>query len=87
MKRNYLDIYVDILQVAMSGAKKTHIVYRANLNFKVVRMYIDRLIDTGMLSPAEDSGDYRTTRRGIEFLDQYNELVAPIKRERRKKNH
>jgi predicted transcriptional regulator len=87
MKRNYLDIYVDILRAAMSGAKKTHIVYRANLNFKVVRMYIDRLIDTGMLSPAEDSRDYKTTRRGIEFLDQYNELVTQMKHAPGQKNH
>ncbi len=79
MRRNYLDIYVDILKVAMTGAKKTHIVYQVNLNFKIVRKYLDRLIDNGMLSPAGNSRLYTTTDRGVAFLDIYNEFVAPIR--------
>ena len=79
MRRNYLDIYVDILKAAMTGAKKSHIVFKANLNFKIVRRYLDRLIDNGMLSPADDSRLYTTTDRGVALLDIYNELVAPIK--------
>ena len=79
MRRNYLEIYVDILQAAMTGAKKSHIVYQANLNFKIIRKYLDRLIDSGMLSPAGDSRRYTTTDRGVAFLDIYNELVAPFR--------
>ena len=37
MRRNDLDICADILKVSKAGAKKTHIVYRANLNFKIVK--------------------------------------------------
>ncbi len=49
MRRNDLDICADILTVARAGAKKTHIVYRANLNFKLVRKYLRRLIENGLL--------------------------------------
>ena len=83
MRRNYLDIYVDILQAAMTGARKSHIVYQANLNFKIVRKYLDRLLDNGMLSLAGDSRLYTTTDRGVAFLDVYDVLVAPIRMVRR----
>ena len=79
MRRNDLDICADILQVAKTGAKKTQIVYQANLNFKIVKKYLSRLIDTGMLSTAQESRLYTTTNRGIEFLEQYTDLVIPIK--------
>jgi predicted transcriptional regulator len=79
MKRNDLDICVEILQVARKGAKKTHIVYRANLNFKIVRKYINRLIKNGMLSLAGDSSWYVTTGQGIKFLAMYNELIMPMR--------
>jgi len=79
MRRNDLDICVDILHVARKGAKKTHIVYKANLNFKIVKKYINRLIKTGMLSSAKDSSLYVTTGQGIKFLVKYNELVTPMK--------
>jgi predicted transcriptional regulator len=79
MRRNDLDICADILQVAKAGAKKTQIVYQANLNFKIVKKYLSRLIDTGMLMTANESSLYTTTNRGIEFLEQYTELVIPMK--------
>ncbi len=79
MRRNDLDICADILQVAKAGAKKTQIVYQANLNFKIVKKYLSRLIETGMLMTADESSLYTTTNRGIEFLEQYTELVIPMK--------
>ena len=79
MRRNDLDICADILQVAKAGAKKTQIVYQANLNFKIVKKYLTRLIETGMLDTVEDKRLYTTTNRGMDFLEQYNELIVPIK--------
>ena len=79
MRRNDLDICADILQVAKAGAKKTQIVYQANLNFKIVKKYLSRLIDTGMLSNVQENRLYTTTNRGNTFLEQYAELVTPMK--------
>ncbi|EMR73165.1 hypothetical protein MCGE09_00002, partial [Thaumarchaeota archaeon SCGC AB-539-E09] len=42
------------LKVAQTGAKKTQIVYQANLNFKIVKKYLNRLIDKGLLDPANE---------------------------------
>jgi len=76
-RRNDLDICADILQAATTSIKKTAIVYQANLNFKVVEKYLRRLVGNGLLEPAEDR-NFKTTKKGVQFLSQYNALVSPI---------
>jgi len=78
MRRNDLDICADILKVSKTGAKKTHIVYRANLNFKIVKKYLSRLIENDFLNHGPDSGIYVTTGKGSEFLEQYARLTIPL---------
>ncbi len=78
MRRNDLDICADILTVARAGAKKTQIVYRANLNFKLVRKYLRRLIENGLLLPSSEKKLYTTTDEGIDFLEQYRKLNCPL---------
>ena len=75
-RRNDLDICAEILQVARAGAKKTQIVYQANLNFKIVEKYLKRLTDGGLLKPK--GRFYFTTSKGASFLEQYRILVEPI---------
>ncbi len=58
MRRNDLDICADILTAARAGAKKTHIVYGANLNFKLVRKYLRRLIENAHLYPVRTTASY-----------------------------
>jgi len=79
MRRNDLDICADILKVAQTGAKKTQIVYQANLNFKIVKKYLERLISNGLLDAQQESRFYLTTARGYDFLEQYKDLILPLK--------
>ena len=79
MRRNDLDICADILQVARTGAKKTHIVYQANLNFKIVKGYLQRLIANGMLHPNQEGRLFFTTSVGVDFIERYRALVSPLK--------
>jgi len=74
MRRNDLDICADLLKVAMDGAKKTQLVYRANLNFKIVKKYIERLSENGLLVYVNRS--YFTTERGSKFVNRYHEFVG-----------
>lgn len=76
-RRNNLDIYADILQVARYGVNKTRIVYQANLNFNIVKKYLSSLLDKGLLHETEGRR-FITTERGVRFLDQYREFVSPI---------
>ena len=68
-RRNNLDIMAEVLEIARLGAKKTWIVYRANLNFKLVKEYLDELMEKRLLE--SDGAIYQTTDQGLEFLEEY----------------
>ena len=71
-QRSKLEIITDILFVARNGAKKTEIVYKANLNFTRVTSYLAYLEGKGLI---EHSGAlYTSTSRGKEFLRDYQEM-------------
>jgi predicted transcriptional regulator len=76
VRRNNIDICADILSVAKEGAKKTQMVYKANLNFKIIKKYINRLSEYGFLE--SERGQYFTTDKGIRFLVQYREFTEPF---------
>jgi len=73
-RRNNLDICADILRVARLGAKKTRIVYRANLNFKILKNYLQMLGDNGLMK--HEDGFFITTSKGAQFLEQYSGLIS-----------
>jgi predicted transcriptional regulator len=75
--RGKIEIMADILNVSTSGIRKTHIMYKANLSYDQVNLYLAELIDRGFL--AKDVTDegviYRTTESGRELLDSYNRMI------------
>jgi len=78
MRRNNLDICADILRVSRSGAKKTHLVYRANLNFNIVKKYLNELISNDLL---ENNGEmFFLTDKGAKFIERYDALVEPLEK-------
>ena len=76
MRRNSLDICADILKVTQNGANKTRMVYKANLNFNIIKKYIKRLTDSGLLESV--NGRFFATEKGSIFLVQYREFVEPL---------
>ena len=76
MRRNNLDIYADIIQVANGGAKKTKIVYSCNLNFKILNKYMEILIEKEFIK--KTGKYYFSTPKGRAFLTQYKEFIAPL---------
>jgi len=75
-RRNDLEILRDILRVARTSARKSRIVYRANLNFKIVRPYLDRLMKKGLLD--QDGAVYTTTLEGQRWIRMYQELETLV---------
>jgi predicted transcriptional regulator len=68
-KRSDVEISTAILQVALNGAKKSHIIYKANLNFKLGKKYLTRLIKSGLIEgPDKKRGVFLTTEKGVEYL-------------------
>jgi predicted transcriptional regulator len=45
-----MEICADIVGAADGGARKTKMVYQANLNFCVIGRYLDPLIEHGLIS-------------------------------------
>ena len=71
-KRSNIEIFADILQIAKEGAKKSHIVYKANLNFKIANKYLHRLKQLGLINgPKTGTNTFETTKKGFEYLDQF----------------
>jgi len=80
-RRGAIRILADMLVVACRGAKKTDIVYKTNLNFKVAKRYLDFLLLKGLITADNfHSGRkvYRTTEKGKLFIKRYRETVELI---------
>ncbi len=74
-RRNNIEIYSEILRIAKDGARKSHIVYRANLNSKVVEKYLDSLKSSGLITgPRADRRLFSTTEKGLKYLNHFEGL-------------
>ena len=80
LRRGRFEIIGEILSLAQDGARKTTIVYRANLNFNVVNRYLRLLVQEGLISPVDGSErKLKTTEQGLLFLDAYKTLMGVAK--------
>jgi predicted transcriptional regulator len=66
MKRDKLEIIQGIVLICKNGAKKTEIVYKANLNFKNAEVYLKWLNDREMI--VKDGKFFKITSKGSELL-------------------
>ena len=67
----------DVLGLATSGIKKTHIMYKGNLSYEQAHQYLSELMERGLVTREinADGTIYRTTGKGREFLAYYNRLI------------
>jgi len=71
-RRSQVDIVAEILHIARRGAKKTRLVYGANLNFKLLNEYLDRLEKAGLVAKdLDEHGLIKTTEKGKKYLQYY----------------
>lgn len=61
---------MDILNVASKGAKKTKIMYFANLSHKLLEKYLNETVEVGFIYSDNDS--YEVTKKGRTFLEKYD---------------
>jgi len=72
--RSRTDITAAILEIALDGAIKTKIMYKAFLSFPQLKEYLAVLQERGLLEHVDSQNDYRTTDRGKHFLKMYKEV-------------
>lgn len=71
--RDRLDIIADILNVASKYAKKTQIMYQANLSYKVLQRYLTEVVDSSLVMFENQEQVYKLTVKGQEYLDAYKD--------------
>lgn len=68
--RTRLQIIADILEIVRGGAKKTHIMYGANLSYRLLCRYLEEILECGLARV--DRGDcYVVASKGEKFLERY----------------
>jgi predicted transcriptional regulator len=74
VKRDRLEIIGSILFICKNGAKKTEIVYKANLNFRNAEVYLQWLIDRELLM--KEGKLFKITPRGADLLSNLQSASA-----------
>ena len=72
--RSRSDIAEMILEAANGGATKTKIMYKAFLSFSQLREYLAVLQKNGLIEYEDGMRSYRTTEKGIHFLEIQNKM-------------
>jgi predicted transcriptional regulator len=80
--RSTIDIASDVLEAANGGASKIEIMYKAFLSYNQMKVYVNFLNEKGLLVYDNQHGEahtFRTTEKGLRFLEIYNRLDDMIK--------
>ena len=83
VRRSPMEMVCDILGVVSEGpTKPTHILYRANMSWKVLSTYLEYLINHGLISKEEQGSKrstYTLTQKGRSILQLYDGLRLSLK--------
>jgi predicted transcriptional regulator len=73
----------EILEVAIDGALKTQVMYRANLSFAQLNEYLKLMLDIKLLETVKNTERtfYKTTAKGVRYLQSYREIRDLLKKE------
>ena len=77
--RGRLDIIAAILQVVSQNAKKTQIMYQANLSYKVLQRYLRSITAASLVDFEAAEQWYVLTPKGKDFLEAYRDYVKTHK--------
>jgi predicted transcriptional regulator len=78
--RSRMDIISEILDAANGGgATKTKMMYKAYLSFAQMKEYARVLTENNLLNYDTYTQTFKTTEKGLKFLDTYNQMDDMIK--------
>lgn len=83
VRRSPMEMVCDILKVVSGGpTKPTHILYKANMSWKVLSAYLEFLTSSGMLERENEEGGkrstYQLTQKGRKILRLYDGLKESL---------
>ena len=76
--RSRMDIYFDILSAARQSVRKTHIMYKSNLSYKQLDVYLSALIECNLIEEGVEDGArvFNVTSRGLNFIELFENISA-----------
>jgi predicted transcriptional regulator len=78
--RSRIEIISRILEIANGGnITKSKILYQSFLSYDKMKEYLEVLTKTDLISYDLDTHTFKTTEKGLRFLDIYNQLDDMIK--------
>ncbi len=83
-RRDSNQIKYEMLMSAMTGGRKTHIMYQSGLNLKQLNLYLGELTLNGAMEFKMQEKRYYTTEKGRAFVrafDHYRETVNMLSKQ------
>jgi predicted transcriptional regulator len=82
--RSRVEILYDIISAAKPSSKKTHLMYKGNLSYQQLDLYLNFILQNGLLEERfiDDTRLYCITQKGMQFLtlfDDMHNLITPPK--------
>ena len=78
--RSKIEVTSQILEAANGGnVTKTKIMYRALVSYNQLKGHLIALIGKGLLRYDKDTQTFKTTEKGLRFLQIYNQIDNMIK--------
>jgi predicted transcriptional regulator len=78
--RSRIEMMSQILEAANGGgATRAKIMYKAFLSFVQLREFLMVLTDSDLLSYDGETQTFKTTEKGLRFLDTYNQIGDVMK--------
>ena len=77
--RRRLDIIADILEVVSLDAKKTQIMFKANLSYRVLIKYLSEILEASLITFEQERRCYTLTNKGHDFLNAYKDYCITNK--------
>jgi predicted transcriptional regulator len=83
--RDRIDIISQILKIANGGGvTRTKIMYRGLLSYAQIKEYLMLLTEKELLRYDKENHTFKTTEKGLRFLDTYNRLGDMIKEQQQR---
>ncbi len=77
--RSRTELASSILEAANGGATKTKIMYKAYLSHDQSKEYLSLLTENNLLNYDAYTQTFKTTEKGLRFLNTYNQMDGMIK--------
>ncbi|MEM0120655.1 MAG: winged helix-turn-helix domain-containing protein [Thermoprotei archaeon] len=72
-RRSSVEILYNILQAATLGLKKTPLLFKVNLNPRILEKYLDFCLRNGLIT--HEGKIFKTTEKGLKFIESYRDYT------------